>query len=131
MKPKMIWANLAVANLERTQKFYTELGFKPNNPHTSNELVSFFMAGNEFIIHFFLKNVIENNLKSMKFGDPQSSNEIIFTLSADNRNQVDEWAEEVRNAGGTIVSEPESFGENYYGFVFADPDGHKFNVFFM
>ncbi|MBP1163821.1 MULTISPECIES: VOC family protein [unclassified Chryseobacterium] len=131
MKPKMIWANLAVANLERTQKFYTELGFKPNNPHTSNELVSFFMAGNEFIIHFFLKNVIENNLKSMKFGDPQSSNEIIFTLSADNKNQVDEWAEEVRNAGGTIVSEPESFGENYYGFVFADPDGHKFNVFFM
>lgn len=131
MKPKMIWANLAVANLERTQKFYTELGFKPNNPHTSNELVSFFMAGNEFIIHFFLKNVIENNLKSMKFGDPQSSNEIIFTLSADSKNQVDEWAEEVRNAGGTIVSEPESFGENYYGFVFADPDGHKFNVFFM
>ncbi len=127
----MIWANLAVANLERTQKFYTELGFKPNNPHTSNELVSFFMAGNEFIIHFFLKNVIENNLKSMKFGDPQSSNEMIFTLSAESKNQVNEWAEEVRNAGGTIVSEPESFGENYYGFVFADPDGHKFNVFFM
>lgn len=131
MRPKMIWANLAVANLERTQKFYTELGFKPNNPHTSNELVSFFMAGNEFIIHFFLKNVIENNLKIMKFGDPQSSNEIIFTLSADSKNQVDEWAEEVRNAGGIVVSEPESFGENYYGFVFADPDGHKFNVFFM
>ncbi|MCP1298000.1 VOC family protein [Chryseobacterium sp. S0630] len=131
MKPKMIWANLAVTDLERTQKFYTELGFKPNNPHSSNELVSFFVAGNELIIHFFLKNVIKNNLKSMKFGDPQSSNEIIFTLSAESKNQVDEWAEEVKNAGGTIVSEPESFGENYYGFVFADPDGHKFNVFFM
>lgn len=131
MRPKMIWANLAVADLERTQKFYTELGFKPNNPHSSNELVSFFMAGNEFIIHFFLKNIIERNLKTMKFGDPQSSNEIIFTLSAENIKQVDEWADEVKKAGGTIVSEPESFGENYYGFVFADPDGHKFNVFFM
>ncbi len=131
MKPKMIWANLAVTDLERTQKFYTELGFRPNNPHSSNELVSFFMAGNELIVHFFLKNVIENNLKSIKFGDPQSSNEIIFTLSTESKNQVDEWAEEVKNAGGTIVSEPESFGENYYGFVFADPDGHKFNVFFM
>lgn len=131
MKPKMIWANLAVTDLERTQKFYTELGFKPNNPHSSNELVSFFMAGNELIVHFFLKNVIENNLKNMKFADPQSSNEIIFTLSAESKNQVDEWAEEVKNAGGTLVSEPESFGENYYGFVFADPDGHKFNVFFM
>ncbi|WP_313091466.1 VOC family protein [Chryseobacterium flavum] len=131
MKPKMIWANLAVTNLERTQKFYTELGFKPNNPHSSNELVSFFAAGNEFIIHFFLKNVIENNLKSIQFGDPDSSNEIIFTLSAESKNQVDEWALEVKKAGGTIVSKPESFGENYYGFVFADPDGHKFNVFYM
>ncbi|CAM3020314.1 glyoxalase [Chryseobacterium flavum] len=131
MKPKMIWANLAVANLERTQKFYTELGFKSNNPHSSNELVSFFAAGNEFIIHFFLKSVIENNLKSIQFGDPDSSNEIIFTLSAESKNQVDEWALEVKKAGGTIVSEPESFGENYYGFVFADPDGHKFNVFYM
>ncbi len=127
----MIWANLAVTNLDRTQKFYTELGFKPNNPHSSNELVSFFMAGNEFIIHFFLKNVIERNLKTMHFGDPQSSNEVIFTLSAESKNQVDDWAAEVKKAGGTIVSEPESFGENYYGFVFADPDGHKFNVFFM
>ncbi|WP_213279573.1 VOC family protein [Chryseobacterium indologenes] len=131
MKPKMIWANLAVADLERTQKFYTELGFKPNNPHTSNELVSFFAGENEFIIHFFLKNIIERNLKTMKFGDPQTSNEIIFTLSASSKEQVNEWAQEVKNAGGTIVSEPESFGENYYGFVFADPDGHKFNVFYM
>ncbi|WP_228424848.1 VOC family protein [Chryseobacterium culicis] len=67
----------------------------------------------------------------MKFGDPQSANEVIFNLSAESKNQVDDWAAEVKKAGGTIVSEPESFGENYYGFVFADPDGHKFNVFFM
>ncbi|REC45293.1 VOC family protein [Chryseobacterium pennipullorum] len=131
MKPKMIWANLAVADLERTQKFYTELGFKPNNPHSSNELVSFFVGEKDFVIHFFLKNIIERNMKSIPFGDSQSSNEIIFTLSAENKEQVNEWSEEVKNAGGTIVSEPESFGENYYGFVFADPDGHKFNVFFM
>lgn len=26
----MIWANLAVSNLERTTKFYTTLGFKAN-----------------------------------------------------------------------------------------------------
>lgn len=126
----MIWANLAVANLERTQKFYTELGFKPNNPHSSNELVSFFVGENDFVIHFFLKNVIETNVK-VEFCDPQTTNEIIFTLSAESINQADRWAEEIVKAGGTLVSPPESFGESYYGFVFADPDGHKFNVFHM
>ena len=30
MKPKRIWANLTVEDLERTTKFYTELGFKFN-----------------------------------------------------------------------------------------------------
>ncbi|KPE50861.1 VOC family protein [Chryseobacterium indologenes] len=131
MKPKMIWANLAVADLDRTQKFYTRLGFKPNNPHSSNELVSFFFGEQDFVIHFFLKEVIENNLKMMKFGDSRTVNEIIFTLSAESSDQADQWAEEVKKAGGTIISPPESFGPHYYGFVFADPDGHKFNVFHM
>lgn len=127
----MIWANLAVADLDRTQKFYTELGFKPNHPHSSNELVSFFFGENDFVIHFFLKEVIRNNLKMMEFGDPHTANEIIFTLSAESRDQADRWAEEVEKAGGTVISPPESFGPHYYGFVFADPDGHKFNVFHM
>lgn len=131
MKPKMIWANLAVANLERTQKFYEAIGCKPNNPHTSNELVSFFFGENDFIIHFFLKNILETNVKGVAFGNSQTSNEIIFTVSAETNEQVDQWAEEVEKAGGTLVSKPEAFGNNYYGFVFADPDGHKFNVFKM
>lgn len=131
MKPKMIWANLAVANLERTQKFYEAIGCTPNNPHTSNELVSFFFGENNFVIHFFLKNILETNVKGVAFGDSQISNEIIFTLSAENDEQVNQWAEEVENAGGTIISKPERFGNHYYGFVFADPDGHKFNVFKM
>ncbi len=38
---------------------------------------------------------------------------------------------EVENAGGKIITKPEAFGEGYYGFLFADPDGHKFNVFYM
>lgn len=127
----MIWANLAVSDLERTQKFYTELGFKPNNPHSSNELVSFFFGENDFVIHFFLKNILETNVKNVEFGDAQKSNEIIFTLYAESKDQTDEWAEEIEKAGGTLISRPESFGNNYYGFVFADPDGHKFNVFHM
>ncbi|MEJ5104355.1 MULTISPECIES: VOC family protein [Chryseobacterium] len=131
MKPKMIWANLAVADLERTQKFYEAVGCTPNNPHTSNELVSFFFGENNFVIHFFLKNILETNVKGVSFGNSQTSNEVIFTLSAETSEHVDQWAEEVKKAGGTIVSEPENFGNNYYGFVFADPDGHKFNVFKM
>jgi uncharacterized protein len=128
MNPKKIWANLAVSDLERTTKFYTELGFKSNG--SSDELTSFFVGNNNFVMHFFLKDILEANTK-ITIGDSQNANEIIFTLSADSKEEVNTWAKEVERAGGKIISQPEEFGKGYYGFVFADPDGHKFNVFYM
>ena len=128
MKPKKIWANLAVSDLEQTTQFYTELGFKSNG--SSKDLTSFFAGEDDFIIHFFLKDVLEANTK-LNVIDSQTGNEIIFTLSAETRDEVNDWAKEVERAGGKIISQPEEFGQGYYGFVFADPDGHKFNVFYM
>lgn len=128
MKPKAIWANLTVENLERTTKFYTELGFKFNG--ASEDLTSFYFGNNDFIIHFFLKEILKSNIPG-EIADLKHGNEIVFTLSADSREETDNWQEEVIKAGGTIISPAEEFGNGYYGFVFADPDGHKFNVFYM
>ena len=128
MKPKMIWSNLAVSDLERTTKFYTELGFKPNG--SSKELTSFFVGENDFAINFFLKDILETNIKG-EIADSQKANEVVFTLSAESKDQADSWEKEVERAGGKIISRPEEFGKGYYGFIFADPDGHKFNVFYM
>ena len=61
----------------------------------------------------------------------QDANEVLYTLSAESKEQVDNWEIEVKAAGGKIISKPEEFGKGYYGFVFADPDGHRFNVFYM
>jgi predicted lactoylglutathione lyase len=129
MTPKKIWANLAVSNLERTTKFYTTLGFKPNGA-PNKELTSFLFSDDNFIIHFFLKDVLKSFLKS-EIPDSQKANEIIFTFSAETKDEVDSWAKAVEEAGGKVVSKLEAFGDGYYGFVFADPDGHKFNVFYM
>ncbi len=128
MKPKKIWSNLSVNDLERTTKFYTELGFKSNG--NSKELTSFFVGEDNFIMHFFLKDILKINIKG-EIADSQNVNEVVFTLSAESKDQVDNWEKEVERAGGKIISKPEEFGKGYYGFIFADPDGHRFNVFFM
>ena len=128
MNPKKIWSNLAVSDLERTTKFYTELGFKPNG--RSKELTSFLFGKNDFVMHFFLKDSLQTFLKS-EITDSLKANEVVYTLSAESKYEINSWAKEVENAGGIIISGPEEFGEGYYGFLFADPDGHKFNVFFM
>jgi hypothetical protein len=128
MKTKKIWANVGVEDLERTTKFYTELGLKPNG--ASNELTSFFVGEDDFVIHFFLRDILKSNIKG-ELTDLKNGNEIIFTLSAESKEEVDNWEKEVKNAGGRIFSHAEEFGNGYYGFVFSDPDGHKFNVFYM
>ena len=61
----------------------------------------------------------------------KNASEIIFTLSAETEAEVNEWAEKVKNAGGNILQKVGRDESNYYGFVFADPDGHKFNVLLM
>lgn len=128
MNPKKIWANLAVSDLDRTTKFYTELGFKFNG--RSEELTSFVIAENEFVMHFFLKDILKASIMG-EITNSHQSNEVVYTLSAESKEQVDGWAKEIEQAGGKLISHPEAFGKGYYGFVFADPDGHKFNVFFM
>jgi predicted lactoylglutathione lyase len=133
-KVKMIWANLGVKDTGRTRKFYKALGFKPNEPDDSSNavLASFLFGENGFVIHFFaegaLKEAIETDLTNTK-----SSNEVLFTISAEGRAEVDEWAEKAREAGGTVFSEPREFSPKeiegtFYGCGFADPDGHRFNV---
>lgn len=128
MYTKKMWANFSVENLERTTSFYKQLGFKQNG--ASDQLTSFFFGDENFIIHFFLRDILEPAMKG-PIVDAKAANEIIFTLAAESKEDVDNWEKEVREAGGIILSKPEEFGKGYYGFVFADPDGHKFNVFFM
>ncbi|GAA3755639.1 VOC family protein [Flavobacterium ginsengiterrae] len=127
MKTRMIWANLVSSDLQKTIQFYTDLGFKQNGKETE-ELVSFSFAESNFIINFFVPKRFEWALKG-KLTNTESENEIIFSLSADSREEVDLWLEKVKAAGGKIFSEPENF-EAGYTFGFTDPDGHKFNFLY-
>ncbi len=124
----MIWANFAVEDIDRTTEFYVNLGFKSNG--RSQGLTSFSFGDNGFVINFFLKDTLSKNTNA-NISNQQESNEVIFTLSAETRKEVNNWAEKVKTAGGKLNSNPEEFGDKYYGFVFSDPDGHKFNLFMM
>lgn len=127
MKPTMIWANLASEDLEKTIAFYTNLGFLPNGKFTT-EAASFIFAENDFVINFFNRSRLETAMKGT-VADARNQNEIIFSMSADTREEVEEWFEKVRNIGGSTFSEPEDF-EKGYTFGFTDPDGHKFNILY-
>lgn len=124
MKAKKIWANFSVKDAKRTRQFYTQLGFTPNRPNNDPKLASFLFGDDDFVIHFFEQgSQIDEYLPS-----GATTNEIIFTLSATTEAEVKEWIDKVKEAGGHIFNEAGRDKTHHYGFTFADPDGHKFNV---
>ena len=127
VKPSKIWANLAVKDLDRTAAFYTKLGFKSNMSQPSNDLTSFCFGINDFIIHFFKQEKLEPAMGG-KAADLTLGNEIIFSLSAESEEEVRQWSEDAEAAGGKIIKEAAHDENGYYYCVFADPEGHKFNV---
>ena len=130
MKTKLIWANLATNDLERTRKFYTALGFNGNEASGSQagEVTSFSFGEKGFIVNFFRKDILQKNTRT-EISDLKNGNEVIFSLSAESKEEVDGWVNMVKRAGGKIALEPYEIGQGYT-FVFSDPDGHKFNVLY-
>lgn len=127
MKAEKIWANFSVKDAKRTNQFYTELGFTPNKLNNDPKLASFLFGKTGFVIHFF-----EQGTGIDEYLPPGSkTSEIIFTLSAETEAEVKEFANKVKEAGGNILQKVRRDENGYYGFAFADPDGHKFNVLLM
>lgn len=128
---RQVWANIPVKNLERTRDFYSSLGFKINGERDNEQLISFFVGKDDFVVHFFKKEIFEQ-ASAGKAADLKKGNEVMFTIGANSREEVDTWAERVSEAGGTIFSKPAEIGKDgWYGCGFADPEGHKWNVFCM
>jgi predicted lactoylglutathione lyase len=98
------------------------------NSSQAQELTNFSFGENDFIINFFLKDILQNNTHT-KIADLKDGNEIILSLSAETKKEVNEWVEIVKKAGGRITVEPYEIGQGYT-FVFSDPDGHKINILY-
>ncbi|XZF12413.1 VOC family protein [Chitinophagaceae bacterium MMS25-I14] len=127
MKAKKIWANFSVKDAKRTSQFYTQLGFTTNKPNNDPKLASFLFGDDNFVIHFF-----EQGSQIDEYLPPGSKNgEVIFTLSAETKAEIEEWIDKIKQAGGKVSDGAGRDKTMHYGFVFEDPDGHKFNVLLM
>lgn len=125
MKARKIWANFSVKDVTRTNQFYTQLGFTPNGSNSYPQLASFLFGDDSFVIHFFEQG---SQIDEYLTASSNNSNEIIFTLSAESEQEIQEWADKVKAAGGTIFQEAGRDKTGHFSFGFADPDGHRFNV---
>ncbi|KQN96012.1 VOC family protein [Paenibacillus sp. Leaf72] len=121
-----IWINLPVKDVERSTTFFNEIGFHAAS--VGNERAK--LAIGQTTILLFPDAAFEKFTGSKK-ADTSQSAEVIFSIGAKSRDEVDAFIQKVELAGGSIFSKPSENDGWMYGAAFADLDGHRWNLLYM
>lgn len=122
-----IYINLPVKDIDRTQEFFSSLGFSFNPDFSDDYALCMIVEENIFVMFIVEKRFKDFTKKDI--ADPHKSTEVITTLSTDSRVKVDEFMENVLEIGGKEARKKEDYGWMYLR-SFEDPDGHIWEVFF-
>ena len=82
------------------------------------------------MVMLFAENIFESFTRHA-ITDTKQSTEVLFSIDAESREEVDELAKKAASAGGTVFAQPGEKDGWMYGCGFADPDGHRWNVLYM
>jgi predicted lactoylglutathione lyase len=121
-----IWINLPVKDVVKSTEFYNEIGFQAVN--VGNERSK--LAIGQTTILLFPDAVFEKFTDST-VADTSHSAEVIFSIGAESREEVDAFIQKAESAGGHIFGKPSETDGWMYGAGFADPDGHRWNLLYM
>jgi uncharacterized protein len=121
---KEIWLNLPVKNVARSKEFFTKLGF------SINDHGGVVIGKNNFTVMLFEESVFKGIVRN-GIADTAMVSEVLISIDAESREEVDEWAKKVTAAGGNVFAQPAENQGWMYGCAFTDLDGHRWNVLFM
>jgi predicted lactoylglutathione lyase len=123
-----IWLNLPVKNLEVSKSFYTSIGF--NVGDIRNGMICMKVTTKETVVMLCSEETYSKFIGGFPIADGKTS-EMIISIDCNSRQEVDDFAELVRKAGGTLFGGPGDKDGWMYGFGFVDPDGHRWNLLYM
>ncbi len=126
--PRVIFLNLAVADLARATTFYTGLGFTLNPEYSSTDCSC--LAVSDTIVVMLVVRDRFADFTAGPVADPHAGTAAIICLSAASRAEVDDLVARALANGGAPWLDPMSDGP-MYGHSFADPDGHVWEVLSM
>ncbi|UVI28395.1 VOC family protein [Paenibacillus spongiae] len=127
---KELWLNLPVKDVKKSKEFYTRIGFSLNPQHpNTDEAVSLIVGDNKVVVMLFPESTFKGFTRN-EIADTKQATEVLISIGADSREEVEELAKKAAEAGGTVFCEPEGQGW-MYSAGFADLDGHRWNVLYM
>ncbi|TDO97737.1 VOC family protein [Flavobacterium sp. 245] len=127
---KQIWLNLPVKDVAKAKDFFWKIGFSFNEQHDTPSSTCMIVGEGHFVVMLFEESLFSTFSQNAVI-DTNSGSEVLISIDAESKEEVNELAEKVKEAGGTVFAPPAESQGWMYGFGFADLDGHRWNVLFM
>jgi predicted lactoylglutathione lyase len=101
-----LWLNLPVREPERAKEFYTQLGFRLNEQYSSQDgSFSLIVGDNQVVLMLFPESTFLGFTGNAVANSWQGT-EVLFSLGANSRDEVDELALKAVRAKGSVFSKP-------------------------
>jgi uncharacterized protein len=128
---KQFWINLPVKDVSKSKTFFQQVGFKFNPQYPDNPNgISLLLGDHNVVVMLFDEPTFQSFTGSAVTNANQSS-EVLLSIDAESKEEVDEIVRKAVEAGGTSSHKPSEMTGWMYGCVFSDPDGHRWNVLHM
>ena len=127
---KQIWLNLPIKEVSRSKAFFAKIGFSFNEQYATPDSTCLSIGATNFAIMLFEESTFENFVQN-EITDTKSSSEILISIDAESRAEVDAFAKKVVEAGGLVFAKPAEIQGWMYGCGFCDLDGHRWNILYM
>ncbi|WP_328353456.1 glyoxalase [Mycobacterium sp. NBC_00419] len=121
----MLFVNLPVADVERSRKFFSDLGYAVNEQFSGESAVTLVLGDNQFAM--LLQREAFDSLHPVETADAATIKECVVCLGVDSRDGVDALVNRAIAAGG-IDGDSEDHG-SMYGRSYNDLDGHSWQIF--
>ncbi|MBM7691307.1 putative lactoylglutathione lyase [Peribacillus deserti] len=115
----------------RTGKGVLYAAFRLNELYASQDGSFSMIVGDNQVVLMLFPVTVFRGFAGNAVTDSWLGTEVLFSLWANSRDEVDEFALKAERAGGTVFSKPAEQSGWMYGCGFADPDGHRWNTLYM
>lgn len=126
--PRLIFINIAVADLPASRAFFSALGFGFDEKFTDEQCACLIVSDLAYVM--LLDRSRFSDFTKKPVADSRQTTEAILCVSAESRECVDRFADAALAAGGTPAGDPQDHGF-MYGRSFQDLDGHIWEVMWM
>lgn len=128
---KELWLNLPVKDVASSRAFFKAIGFEAPDSRGNTATSGVVRVGSKDIAVMLFQEDTFKSITQNGLPDTTKSTEIMISFDLESREEVDEAAKKVTQAGGHVFAQPAEIQGWMYGFAFTDPDGHRWNGLYM